>query len=314
MTSKFINSTRTEIAHLYTDKKLSCAEIARIYKVGEYAISSTLKGIGIQFRTRKEARLLSMKNSPPYISKVDEGTIDKIVHLYINEKYSARQIGQMFNITGETVRHKLESREIARRPDSLSHTTRLKQELSKEVLTNLYIDKRMGMNDIAKMYKHGVNAIRRLLCRYNIPVRSIQESIKARSIAVEAGLKKHRTHFKGGYINSEGYRMIYKSDYPHPTKANRGRYVSEHRVVMEQKLGRPLLPTERVHHINGIKSDNRPENLELMSNTANHTLRTMFCNNCELRNEVKKLREQIVKMQVEALVNNIEQKGVSVNR
>lgn len=42
-----------------------------------------------------------------------------------------------------------------------------------------------------------------------------------------------------------------------------GRWHMQHRLVMEQVLGHPLLPTERVHHKNGDRQDNRPENLEL---------------------------------------------------
>lgn len=58
--------------------------------------------------------------------------------------------------------------------------------------------------------------------------------------------------------------MLYLPDHPRATTGG-GKYVMEHIVVMEEKIGRPLLPGENVHHLNGVKNDNRPENLELWS-------------------------------------------------
>ncbi len=88
--------------------------------------------------------------------------------------------------------------------------------------------------------------------------------------------------WKGGTISREGYRSVYQPN--HPFSSNR-KYVQEHRLVMEQMLGRYLTKNEVVHHINGIRYDNRPENLKLVVKGKNWHPKT--CPKCKFEFLIK---------------------------
>lgn len=75
--------------------------------------------------------------------------------------------------------------------------------------------------------------------------------------------------WKGGRsISSHGYVLIRVGRHHHLADV-RG-YAYEHRVVAEKMLGRRLTDGEQVHHANGIKDDNRPENLQVMADISHH--------------------------------------------
>lgn len=64
------------------------------------------------------------------------------------------------------------------------------------------------------------------------------------------------------------YFLIYRPDHPYARKDG---YILEHRVILENKLGRLLLPVEISHHKDNNKQNNDPDNLELKSTVGEHT-------------------------------------------
>lgn len=71
--------------------------------------------------------------------------------------------------------------------------------------------------------------------------------------------------WRGGRTKSStGYILVQAPLHPAATQCG---YVPEHRLVMEKIIGRHLYQEENVHHINGVRDDNRPENLELWTSS-----------------------------------------------
>lgn len=77
---------------------------------------------------------------------------------------------------------------------------------------------------------------------------------------VKGELSPIRTERSHRPKDGKGYALVYVPG--HSTAYGNG-WAKEHRYFMAEKLGRSLFPNENVHHINGIRDDNRLENLEL---------------------------------------------------
>ncbi len=140
----------------------------------------------------------------------------------------------------------------------------------KSQLEQWYLVDKMSIADIAKKIGCASNLPGKWMRHFGIPRRSDEEGIRL-AHTQEKFLNKRNpetcSKWHGGrWIDAKGYVYIYKPDHHRVTRKC---YVQEHILVWEQVHNKQLPDGWIIHHLKGIKGDNRPENLVAMPK-ANH--------------------------------------------
>lgn len=177
-------------------------------------------------------------------------------------------------VRSHAIRHGIvaSSTEVAIDPKAAEHVADkkwMKQQVAKKPM--MQIADELGMS-----YTNVRNAIIRF--GITLPARKFRRRSPTRSASLRTAIKKtypngrvgeQHPNWRGGRykLKQSGYVKVYSPAHPHRSKQNT---VFEHRLVMEAHIGRHLTPKEVVHHKNGIRDDNRIENLELVESTGKH--------------------------------------------
>lgn len=178
-------------------------------------------------------------------------TREVLEDLYLRQKLPAKEIASRFNCKLQHVQNKVNRWGLKRGP-LLRHLVETGQQIG-----GLTVLKKVPKPEGRNSSDEGAWWLCKCVCGKE---KAYRRHVLVRKQACTCGCGTVRysdpTYRKGWLHNGQGY--VYR----HSGK-RRGDRIFQHREVMEQHLGRSLLPSETVHHRNGIRHDNRLENLEL---------------------------------------------------
>jgi len=248
--------TKEDIKRTYNET-WNIRKAAKSLNVSESWLSRHMKKENIKIKTHTERKLKRIN-----ITK------EQIKNLY-NKGYSSNDMAKKFNVGDYKILSLMKFYNIKRRTRKETSKFKIFQEkntrkrnkyrkfnnrdIKKETLVDLYCDKKIIKKEISKELNISSGHLNKLMKKYNI------------KNIIRTGLDS--PFFKGDKFERDGRKRIWMPKHHRAC----GGYVFNQIVVMENMLGRKIKKGEITHHKNGIASDDRPENLQLIKSRSEHS-------------------------------------------
>lgn len=233
------------------------------------------------------------------MAKIVHPDVNRIKYLYINCRKSTIQIAKEIGISRGSVGYYLrrmnyirnysEASKLAAREGRKNYPTKIPdlKELAK--IRELYENKHFSTHEIGLMY--GVTSstittnLRKMKCRVRSPSEGRYLAWKQGKFQLPKG-KNHHNWKGGSWQRKDGYIMERAPEHPRATASG---YVLQHILVWERVHKKSLRNGMHIHHLNGIRNDNRIENLFAVLANKHDRFTLLHA----AQNRIKKLESQL---------------------